>query len=309
MYRRRDNILNGRGGFTPLEIEIPNQVSTVSDRGSYRVIKRFLMGFTLVELLVVIAIIALLMSILMPALGRTRRQAQAVICQSQLHSWGVAFQMFADDHEGYFPESDKSAGDSDYWIISLLPYVGVEKSADSAARDIFFCPSATKSKNTGFSINNYGTTFSAWGPFPMGDTSWYDAGASGSYGFNDWCANPPGELYWTMPGKYSFRSPNVTGHKNVPVLLDALYCDGFPMSANIPPPYPDVYDNWFSNAMQIFCIDRHQGGVNAVFIDWSVRNIGIKELWRLKWHKAFDTEDEAPDWASEAPWMKNYKEY
>jgi len=49
-----------RKGFTPLEIEIPNRVSPVSDRGSYRVSKRFLTGFTLVELLVVIAIIALL---------------------------------------------------------------------------------------------------------------------------------------------------------------------------------------------------------------------------------------------------------
>jgi len=83
-------------------------------------------GFTLVELLVVIAIIALLMSILMPALGRARRQAQGVICLQRLHSWGVSMQLFTDDHDGYFPKSETGRSE-DYWIVAFMPYVGVEK--------------------------------------------------------------------------------------------------------------------------------------------------------------------------------------
>ncbi len=43
-------------------------------------------GFTLIELLVVIAIIALLMSILMPALSRVRKQAQSIACMSRIKS-------------------------------------------------------------------------------------------------------------------------------------------------------------------------------------------------------------------------------
>ena len=54
-------------------------------------------GFTLIELLVVIAMIALLMSILMPALQRVQRQTRGVGCKSNLHQWGLIFAMYTGD--------------------------------------------------------------------------------------------------------------------------------------------------------------------------------------------------------------------
>ncbi|MHC4466097.1 MAG: type II secretion system protein, partial [Planctomycetota bacterium] len=57
-------------------------------------------GFTLIELLVVIAIIALLMSILMPALRNVRDQAKDSMCQQRLQQWAVMYSMYADEWDG-----------------------------------------------------------------------------------------------------------------------------------------------------------------------------------------------------------------
>ena len=68
------------------------------------------------------------------------------------------------------------------------------------------------------------------------------------------------------------------------------------------------------NSMHRFCINRHNGFVNAAFLDCSARKIGLKQLWTLKWYSKFNIANPwtraggagAEDWPE---WMRNFKEY
>jgi len=61
--------------------------------------------------------------------------------------------------------------------------------------------------------------------------------------------------------------------------------------------------------MGSFCIDRHNGFVNGVFVDFSVRSIGLKELWELRWYRGWPDDRRAAGTPVWPDWMENFKDY
>jgi len=262
-------------------------------------------GFTLIELLVVIAIIALLMSILMPALARVREQAMSISCQANLKQWALVWSFYLEDNEGLFPGTV-------IWLPILEPYIptsGIEAGGGASYPriELLFCPAATE-----LHINFGGT---ATNPY----SAWQEGGYKGSYGWNPWLqcvmsGNPydhQDKMLWKL---YYPKKAN-----NIPILVDNNKNQNIvPYHANDPPPFQGANDTVGSTNSEIrrACISRHgPGWINGLFCDFTVRKIGLKELWELDWHRNWyygesgPMDYNPPDWANEAPWMKGFKDY
>lgn len=260
-------------------------------------------GFTLIELLVVIAIIALLMSILMPALERVKEQARTVGCLSNLKQWGLVGTMYAEANDGKLWSGLPGSGW--YW-----PWTLEDELKDWKRNKIWFCPTAKKPI-----VDEHGVeapTFNiwnAWGIYTNSEEG-YDAGPNGiagSYGLN---------CHLLGRGSSNTRwgtINNVTQANTVPFIIDALRFDLWPYENNTPA--ENEYAAWGSdNDMPRCCINRHDGNVGCVFVDGTVRRVGLKELWTLKWHKSYNTAGpwtiaggvQSSNWPQ---WLSPYKDY
>ena len=205
------------------------------------------------------------------------------------------------------------------------------KTSEVETEAIRCCPMATKPSDpvgtigpSGLGRVDAGVTggrYRAWGKTkPLLVHGVAEGYYHGSYSMNSWVSVPDEKARLIIgggPAKFFWKTADIAHAAQIPVYLDSWWWCAWPRDTDAPPQHEDDRTNFpcgCRNSIHRFCIDRHDGCINAVFLDNSVRRVGLKELWTLQWHRNYRTTGswtkaggaEPSDWPQ---WMRKFKDY
>jgi prepilin-type N-terminal cleavage/methylation domain-containing protein len=271
-------------------------------------------GFTLIELLVVVAIIALLISILLPSLGKARERAKIASCMSNVRQLAIGYRTYLQDQNSKGMNDVQAAGVE--WIKAMAAYGNIDK--------VRLCPDASTLQvgpsPGGGSGNGAGGATTAWSgtvagsPAFLTDTTVTPSKVySGSYGMNGWLYvnNPTGGI---VAGTIHNTSeligfPPQGNESRIPAFGDCAWVDSWPMvyptgsgitaspaagDSNLVDPVPPSTTNATlynpngnyggGNYLGRFFLDRHgEHTTNLSFLDAHAENVKLKTLWAVQW--------------------------
>ena len=247
-------------------------------------------GFTLIELLVVISIIALLLSILMPALGKVKQKAKGLVCRTNLKSMQLATFLYAQENaDKMVRQTSSGAGYGDYgnlWIEAIGSYC-------EDVDEIRYCPNTKPREGNGRTPGNAKTSW-RWSGYI--DSSGRTRTVLGSYAINGWfysyinSYNPIPDFKKMLYTSISdTRVPSST-----PFFTDSNWVDVWPVddevcadSFNLDcPASATVGIGKFRNIEKLL-MNRHGKTTNVSFVDGHQEAVDLDMVWTLKWNKKF----------------------
>jgi hypothetical protein len=198
--------------------------------------------------------------------------------------------MYVGDNEGFFAEQSKG-----YWTFhAYKSYCGDTK--------MWLCPAALVPYEQGSKI-----PYGAWSDLNM---EMPHEGLIGSYGRNVHCLKGTHQTdYFGRQGPtHVWSTPSMKRSWEIPMVLDCALPGGCVFAEDAPPSYQGdlIQAPVHHDEIRPFVIDRHNEHVNSLFCDWSIRKVGLKELWQLKWNRTWPTSNLEPVWPH---WMRKMKDY